>query len=138
MSNHVCPKISDSKFISTLATWQFSPDPASAHHAWVATVELLRKEGIEATDETQLVVDELAANAIVHAHTEFELSIELWAHGLRIIVRDRSKLKPAIKYPDPLEESGRGLFLLDNVADDWGYHPTDSGKCIWASIRLAA
>ena len=138
MSNHVCPKILDSSFVSKLATWRFSPDVASAHDAWVATLEILKEKEIPAVDETQIIVDELAANAIIHAHTEFELSIELWSDCLRIIVRDKSKLKPAIKYPDPLEESGRGLFLLDNVADDWGYHPTESGKCIWASIRLSA
>lgn len=138
MSNHVCPKISDSRLISALASWQFLPEPDSAHEAWVRTLELLRNHGIAASEETQLIVDELAANAIVHAKTKFELSIELWEHGLRIIVSDLSKRKPVVRYPDPLQENGRGLFLLDHVAQDWGYHPTPTGKCIWARVPVAS
>lgn len=120
--------------MEVLASWDFPPQPISVTAARNETAALLAELEIDQTYEAEIIVDELAANAVVHAKTDFELIIERWQNGLRIIVRDLSKLKPYIQYPDALAESGRGLFMLADVADDWGYHPTDDGKCVWANV----
>jgi len=135
---HACQTAKANGFIKKLEDWTFSPEPAAVHEAWNMVSALLVESGIPATHETRVVVDELAANAIVHAKTEFKLVLEIWQDGLRVIVQDRSKLKPRLSYPDPLAESGRGLFLLNDVAQDWGYHLTEDGKCIWANVALAS
>jgi anti-sigma regulatory factor (Ser/Thr protein kinase) len=134
MTDHACPRVSDADFVEVLASWEFPPQPISVTTARVETATLLAELEIEHTYEAEIIVDELAANAVVHAQTNFELTIERWQNGLRIIVRDLSKLKPYIQYPDALAESGRGLFMLADVADDWGFHPTDDGKCVWADV----
>jgi len=134
MTDHACPRVPEEDFVAVLASWQFPPEAISVTAARVEAAALLADLEIDHTYEAQVVIDELAANAVVHAQTDFELTIERWQNGLRIIVRDLSKLKPYIQYPDALAESGRGLFMLADVADDWGYHPTDDGKCVWANI----
>lgn len=134
MTDHACPRVPEGDFVAVLASWQFPPEAISVTAARVEAAALLADLEIDHTYEAQVVIDELAANAVVHAQTDFELTIERWQNGLRIIVRDLSKLKPYIQYPDALAESGRGLFMLADVADDWGYHPTDDGKCVWANI----
>ena len=134
MNNHDCPRLPEKDFVAVLASWEFPPQAISVTTARVETAALLADLEIAQTYEAEVIVDELAANAVVHAQTNFELTIERWQNGLRIIVRDLSKSKPNIQYPDALAESGRGLFILDDVADDWGYHPTENGKCVWANI----
>lgn len=134
MTDHACPRVPEEDFVAVLASWHFPPEAISVTAARVEAAALLADLEIDHTYEAQVVIDELAANAVVHAQTDFELTIERWQNGLRIIVRDLSKLKPYIQYPDALAESGRGLFMLADVADDWGYHPTDDGKCVWANI----
>lgn len=134
MTAHACPRFPEEDFVAVLASWEFPPRPTSVTTARVEAVALLVELEIDHVYEAQIIVDELAANAVVHAKTDFELIIERWQSGLRIIVRDLSKLKPYIQYPDALAESGRGLFMLADVAQDWGYHPTEDGKCVWADI----
>ena len=134
MTDHACPRVPVEDFVEVLASWEFPPQAISVTAARVEAAALLAELEIDHTYETEIIVDELAANAVVHARTDFELTIERWQNGLRIIVRDLSKLKPYIQYPDALAESGRGLFMLADVADDWGYHPTEDGKCVWANI----
>jgi len=134
MTEHACPRFPEEDFVEVLASWDFPPQPISVTAARSEAVALLAELEIDHTYEAEIIVDELAANAVVHAKTDFELVIERWQNGLRIIVRDLSKLKPYIQYPDALAESGRGLFMLAGVADDWGYHPTEDGKCVWANV----
>jgi anti-sigma regulatory factor (Ser/Thr protein kinase) len=134
MTDHACPRFPEEDFVEVLASWEFPPQAMSVTTARVEAAALLADLEIDHTYEAQVIIDELAANAVVHAKTEFELTIERWQNGLRIIVRDLSRLKPYIQYPDALAESGRGLFMLADVADDWGYHPTEDGKCVWANV----
>jgi len=134
MTLHSCPRMPEQEFIEVLASWYFPPESVSVMAARTQTMELLAELEIEHTFEAQAIVDELAANAVVHAKTEFEVAIERWRGGIRIIVRDCSELEPAMQTPDLLAESGRGLFMIDGFADSWGYHPTEQGKCIWADL----
>ena len=34
------------------------------------------------------------------------------------------------------EEGGRGLHLVDTLADGWGFRATDDGKAVWAELDL--
>jgi hypothetical protein len=65
----------------------FSRDaPAASRH--FAAGELRRLDAADLADDAALVVTELAANAIVHAHSGFTLDLSLRPDALRISVRD--------------------------------------------------
>jgi GAF domain-containing protein len=84
-------------------------------------------------DEALLLVTELVTNAVVHAGTEIELRIETSPGGLRVEVVDRSPGSLPVIRPSPAEarEGGRGVFLLDAVANEWGTRHFSGGKSVW-------
>ncbi|WP_328497005.1 ATP-binding protein [Streptomyces sp. NBC_00414] len=97
-----------------------------------------------ATNETvTLITAELTANAVRHGHVpgrDFHLRLTQAGGTLRIEVTDtRAEKLPAPGAPDPDGESGRGLLLVEALADDWGVTPrtTAPGKTVWAEVYAA-
>ena len=114
-------------------TFAFSREaPATARHFAVAT---LRDWGIaDLTDDTALVVTELAANAIVHAASGFTVILSARAGLLRISVRDNCPLPPGGRsalMPIPLH----GLGAVDALASRWGVESLGkAGKNVWVDL----
>lgn len=91
------------------------------------------------SDDAQLVVSELAANALTHAGSSYRLRLSATPMALRIEVDDAGAGTPE---PQPLtetEEHGRGLHLVDALAASWGMESGDGGgKRVWAELALPA
>jgi anti-sigma regulatory factor (Ser/Thr protein kinase)/ABC-type transporter Mla MlaB component len=87
-----------------------------------------------------LVASELVTNAVVHARTPSVLGLRLAGGSLHVSVRDGDP-RPMHR-PDPGAsgahdgDHGRGLLILDAMADEWGCLPTADGKVVWATIGL--
>lgn len=90
-------------------------------------------------DEALLLVTELVTNAVVHAGTEIELRVSAVGTTLRVEVVDRSPGSLTIVKQPPSEtrEGGRGVFLLDAVATEWGTRHFGSGKSVWFELGAA-
>ncbi|WP_030794504.1 ATP-binding protein [Streptomyces sp. NRRL S-920] len=91
------------------------------------------------------IVAELASNAVLHGHVpgrSFRLVLTVSATDtLRIEVSDtRADRSPPLhpRRPSSEEESGRGLLLVEALADRWGtdLRPPSYGPCktIWAEL----
>jgi anti-sigma regulatory factor (Ser/Thr protein kinase) len=93
----------------------------------------------ELLDEALLLVTELVTNAIVHAGTDIELRIDTSGGGLRVEVVDRSPGSLPVIRPAPAEtrEGGRGVFLLDALATEWGTRHFSEGKSVWFELGAA-
>ncbi|MGW2174944.1 ATP-binding protein [Streptomyces sp. NPDC001705] len=93
-------------------------------------------------ERAEHIVAELAANAALHGRVQgrdflLALTPDDAAGTLRIAVSDtRGEHRPAIPpEQNPDDESGRGLLLVDALADRWGTEPRlPSGKTVWAEI----
>jgi GAF domain-containing protein/anti-sigma regulatory factor (Ser/Thr protein kinase) len=89
-----------------------------------------------------LTVDELVSNGTRHSAEVLELTVRPTSSGVRIEVSDDDDRTPLPQASPPvlrpgLSESGRGLMLIDAVADEWGVVPRDrGGKTVWAHVRL--
>jgi anti-sigma regulatory factor (Ser/Thr protein kinase) len=107
-----------------------------------------------------LPVSELVTNAILHAGTDIRLTISLTAQWIEVSVHDQHA-RPPIMRPvrldldtAPIEDdlppyprnpdlhfgdegiaSGRGLHIVDAVADEWGIAEFTSGKEVWFRVR---
>lgn len=94
---------------------------------------------IEPLDDALLVVSELAANALTHAHSSYRVRLAASDVALRIEVDDGGSGTPE---PQPLtddEEHGRGLHLVGALAASWGMDVAESGgKRVWAELPIAA
>ena len=87
--------------------------------------------------DLELVTSELATNAVLHARTPFEVRVLAAPDCLRVEVTDRSPTLPVIKDHGTEAPTGRGLKILDAIADRWGVEPTDGGKVVWFEVDLA-
>jgi anti-sigma regulatory factor (Ser/Thr protein kinase) len=84
-----------------------------------------------------LSASELVTNTL--HHTDDGGTLRAWdPHPdvpLRLEVEDHDPTIPTVQAnPDPERPGGRGLKLVDDVADEWGVQPTDSGKVVWAEF----
>jgi len=87
-------------------------------------------------DDVQLVVSELATNAVIHAGTPFSVSVSSDGSAMRIAVSDSSAIRPVMRDGSPAGLSGRGLRLVAAVSSAWGIDPSPDGKTVWAELPL--
>ncbi|GGJ13153.1 ATP-binding protein [Streptomyces brasiliensis] len=117
-----------------------SPTPRGARLARLLGVEQLRSWGLP-SDPADLIVAELAANAVTHgrvAGRSVRLTLHVVGRTLRIEVTDtRGDALPRVQRRAPGAESGRGLVLLDALADRWGVvQGPRPCKTVWAEVAL--
>ncbi|WP_328297100.1 SpoIIE family protein phosphatase [Streptomyces sp. NBC_00435] len=88
-------------------------------------------------DEIELAADELMTNALVHTEGVGGISMRLTPEGrIRIEVEDTSSALPRRREADDWAVSGRGLMLVDRLADAWGVEPRGGGKCVWCEFTV--
>ncbi|OLZ71511.1 hypothetical protein AV521_11295 [Streptomyces sp. IMTB 2501] len=121
-------------------TAQLSATPRGARLARLLATEQLRTWGFP-LDPAELIVAELAANAATHgrvAGRDFRLTLYVVADTLRIEVTDtRGDRLPRTGRPAPDADSGRGLLLVEALADRWGTAPGRTPrKTVWAEVAL--
>jgi anti-sigma regulatory factor (Ser/Thr protein kinase) len=113
---------------------------ANQLHAWGIP------HGADASGTVALIVAELAVNAVTHGRVpgrDFELRLTLVTGGVRIEVSDTcAELHPpgpkGVRVPKPLDEHGRGLVLVDALADRWEVLRREPGKTVRAEVDLSA
>ena len=92
----------------------------------------------EVSETAALLVSELATNAVVHAESEFAVTVVYPATSgrVRVEVADRDGTQPAPIRPPPHVPHGRGLLLVATLADAWGVHEVRrrAGKSIWFEL----
>jgi anti-sigma regulatory factor (Ser/Thr protein kinase) len=95
-------------------------------------------------DTAALIMSELVANAVRHAHGHsLRIIVDRPAHDqvyLAVVDRDSRRL-PQMRTQDSDAVSGRGLFLVEAVTDRWGYDlmgPSSCpwGKRVWAELKV--
>jgi anti-sigma regulatory factor (Ser/Thr protein kinase) len=117
-----------------------SPTPGAPAEAREFTHEICVEWGIgRVANLAELVASELVTNAVMHARTQIAVTLRLSGDTLSVAVRDgdpRPMFRPAPGSGAPSDEHGRGLLLLDAMADAWGSTPTADGKVVWANINV--
>jgi hypothetical protein len=83
-----------------------------------------------------IVVTEMVNNVVAHARTPMIVLLTVRRNAMAVAVRDRSVTVPRFggRVP-PTSYGGRGLLLIDSVADRWGSLPLASGKVVWAVLQ---
>jgi hypothetical protein len=124
---------------------ELAADPAAASSARLRVRESLHEWRLDhLADDAGLVTAELVANAVaVTRKTAWELGrppVRLWTAGARrvvvALVWDASAEAPRLGAPSLDDECGRGLLIVDALAE-WGhYRPPRAygGKVVWARL----
>jgi hypothetical protein len=95
-----------------------------------------------------LLAGELCANAVVHTRSGqadgwFSVAVEWTPVLARVVIGDQgspSMPTAAAKTGGPAwaQETGRGLWLVDELADGWGTAGCPAGRWVWADVRWQA
>lgn len=117
---------------------EVGPDPAEVGRARRWARSRLAGSGIgddEPLAETLiLLISELVTNAVVHTGCPAVLRMLLGGPGVRVEVADASDRPPAPRHAAGDDTGGRGLELVDGLADRWGWQREGAGKRIWCEI----
>jgi diguanylate cyclase (GGDEF)-like protein len=93
----------------------------------------------DVVDDAALLTTETMANALEHGDGLVSMSISL-EHGiLHIAVADKAdKRQPQVLTVDSSSDGGRGMWIVDIVAKDWGSNATPGGgggKTVWFELN---
>ncbi|MFD4691081.1 SpoIIE family protein phosphatase [Streptomyces sp. NPDC058463] len=110
------------------------PSAVAIARAW-ARQQLADWSLDELTFGTELIVSELATNAIRYGKPPLELRL-INGPTLTCEVRDSSLVAPHLRHAQTTDEGGRGLFICAELAHRWGVRFTSEGKTIWTEQEM--
>lgn len=97
--------------------------------------ELLRHWGLPGrADTAELLTSEILTNALVHTDHDAVLTATVGPHGIRVEVRDFHGRRPRAQEAPQDGTGGRGLFLVQSLADAWGVKAHGVGKVVWFEL----
>ena len=118
---------------------ELDPDPDGPRRARGFLRGVLSQCGQQQLARTaDVLISELVTNAVVHARSPVHLKVAVREVAVRVEVTDASALPPRLEPPRADATAGRGLQLVDALADEWAYEvvPGD-GKTVWFQINTA-
>ncbi|MDX3454356.1 ATP-binding protein [Streptomyces sp. ME02-8801-2C] len=116
------------------------PTPCGARQARQLAVQQLREWRLP-LDPAEHLVAELAANVVTHGRVpgrDFRLALYVMGATLRIEVTDtRDDVMPGVREVGPDSESGRGLVIVEALAERWGVKlGPRPRKTVWAECGV--
>jgi anti-sigma regulatory factor (Ser/Thr protein kinase) len=116
---------------------ELGASPESAGTARDALCEMLGEDAGEPAELACLLLTELVANAVRYAGGQILVRAGVRADLLLVEVRDTSERMPVlVANPRHDAEGGRGMLLVDRLADRWGAEPLPVGKRVWFELSL--
>jgi anti-sigma regulatory factor (Ser/Thr protein kinase) len=90
----------------------------------------------ERVDDAKFVASELLTNAIDHAPGQetYELELEQRDRRLRVSLADGSSIRPVVAQLDHDRPRGRGIRLIEALAQSWGSDDHRGGKRVWVEL----
>ncbi|SPL96331.1 regulator [[Actinomadura] parvosata subsp. kistnae] len=120
------------------------PTAASVHSARSFTVGALTGWGLgELADNMELVVSELATNALRHGlclddpcrQRSVHMSLVRRGPLVTSAFTDPGSSVPVLRYPGPLDTGGLGLHIVESLSLRWGWSAlAPHGKIVWAVL----
>jgi len=121
-----------------LGSVNLTGEAASVSYARSWVKQLLGTEH-PALDNVVLIISELVTNSVRHSRSGQGGRITLHiaesdgvVHG-DVIDAGADTVPRVCKNPD--DEGGRGMFLVEQFAQEWGFHDTETGRVVWFKVK---
>lgn len=86
-------------------------------------------------ETAELLLTELVTNALRYGEgNDVGVRLYLTEEHFVMEVRDGSPERPVLRHATPADKNGRGLFLIDAMADAWGV--SEDGTRTWCSLAV--
>ncbi|MFF1398992.1 SpoIIE family protein phosphatase [Streptomyces sp. NPDC058287] len=119
-----------------IAQWTVRSDPEAVAPVRAACVRQLTAWNVgDHVFATELILSELITNAVRYGEQPITVRL-ICDRYLTCEVSDASSTAPHLRRAGSLDEGGRGLFLVAQLADRWGTRYTPLGKTIWTEQLL--
>jgi anti-sigma regulatory factor (Ser/Thr protein kinase) len=138
------PAIADHPDLAQRVTIRLEDDPRAAARArhFLRGLLLAWEIGGDVPGTAELCLSELVTNAVIHAGTDSVLTVSLVDGSLTVRVRDRGPGSAAdvelVDDEDPMRVFGRGLQLVDALADRWGSEQDAHGTTSWFVLDVGS
>lgn len=83
-------------------------------------------------DSAEIVVSELVTNALRHGGGCLELLAECHDQRVTLTAADGSAILPERR--DPSNDGGRGIMIIEMIAEQWGVNTHHEGKRVWVHL----
>lgn len=119
------------------ATWDLADEFTEAAAARRHTRRTLKGWNVDddTAAATELIVSELVTNALRHGNPPLRLRL-IKDRTLTCEVHDTSTTSPHLRHARAVDEGGRGLFIVAQLAQRWGTRHTPGGKTVWTEQDL--
>lgn len=99
----------------------------------------VRRLDLPVTDDTvasaELMVTELVTNVVLHARTHAVVGVAVTPETVLVTVQDEDAAHPEQQpYGASLAQQGRGLQIVETLAEKWGVSSYDGGKVVWFTV----
>lgn len=115
---------------------RLDPRAARAAREFIAR-HVSEPELTDVRDTAVLLVSEVVTNALRHTDGSVELALWRFPDRVRVEVSDEISRSPVTSRGALLDESGRGVPLMDALSDRWGISPHGDGKVVWFELDLS-
>lgn len=115
-----------------------APESVRAARAFVASMlDLWRCDDMDRVVE--LLTSEIVSNAVRHATGPIRVEASLADDGsLRVGATDDHPGMPVLRDAGPDAEGGRGIRLVERLAERWGVETVDGHKVVWFEAAVAS
>ncbi len=129
----------DARRAGDAVAWHLELDPAprSAAAARRYVLERLGPLDSETAGTLELLTSELVTNAVLHARTPLVLGVARSVEHILVCVGDRNLLRPQQQPYSEERTDGRGIVILQALAERWGIATDARGKVVWFAMRLS-
>ena len=128
----------DDEVLLEQASWAFLPVPRAISALRRFVSRTLRSWGEDLlVPDAVLVTSELATNAISHADSPFHASVSRSEGLVRISIEDGSPDVAAQRVASLDDICGRGISIVEALAQQWGHDERPVGKVVWAEFPAA-
>lgn len=115
----------------------FEPEGPSAAAARRFIAEAVKAAGLS-PDDALLLASELVTNVLLHARTDFVVRMAVTEKAIRVAVIDQNTRVPT-RVEAPVDAtSGRGLSIVEAVAQRWGVDTHPGGKTVWFEVACGS
>ncbi|MEU6653900.1 SpoIIE family protein phosphatase [Streptomyces sp. NPDC046900] len=116
-----------------VAAWHLDHHPKAVATARTHTQHQLALWGVdeETAYTTEMIVSELVTNAVRYGTPPLRLQL-IKDRALTCEVHDGNPVAPRMRHAKTVDEGGRGLFIIAQLAQNWGVRYSLGGKTVWA------
>ncbi|GGX69732.1 SpoIIE family protein phosphatase [Streptomyces fructofermentans] len=121
--------------VERVLTRDLPAGPEAAPVARAAVRDQLRVWGTddETAYNTELIASELVGNAVRYGAPPLKLRL-INGRLLTCEVSDGATSTPRVRHARTVDETGRGLFIIASLAEQWGTRHQTHGKSVWAEL----